>query len=217
MLALANTFAAKARKATGAIRLTVPENVVNDFVLPALAHFRALYPSVQVQLFASDAKLDIHRGEADVALRAGLSRAEDADLVGRRLPDPAWTVFGSRGYVAQNGIPESPAALNRHALIGGEQGVNELPALRWLAEMAHDAAVVWRANTLTSLHAACRAGLGLTALPCMVAGRDPELVQCFPPAPEARFGDVDRDARRSSRRSVHQDADRPPPSPLSRR
>lgn len=184
MSALANTLAACARQATNAIRLTAPENIVNDFILPALARFRSLYPDTQVLLVASDAKLDVHRGEVDVAVRAGRARPEDADLVGRRMPDPAWSVFGSRAYLAQAGQPAGPDELNVHALVGGEGAISELPPLRWLARVAPDAAVVWRANTLTSLHSAARAGLGLTVLPCMVAGRDPELVQCFPPPPE---------------------------------
>jgi DNA-binding transcriptional LysR family regulator len=182
--ALSNTLAACARKATNAIRLTAAENLVNDFVLPALANFRAKFPNAKVQLIATDAKLDLMRGEADVALRAGIARPEDGDLVGRRLPDPAWAVFGSRSYIAEAGRPAGAEELDGHALIGGEGEIVHLPAMRWLAEAAPQASVVWRANTLTSLHAAVRAGLGLSVLPCMIAGRDPELVQCFPPPPE---------------------------------
>jgi DNA-binding transcriptional LysR family regulator len=182
--ALANTLAACARKATNSIRLTAPESMVKDFILPALAQFRARYPNAQVQLIATDAKLDLMRGEADVALRAGYSRPQDGDLVGRRLPDPAWTVFGSRSYLAEAGCPVRPGELNGHALIGGEGAIADLPPVRWLAAAAPEAQVVWRANTLTSLHSAVRAGLGLSILPCMIGARDPELVPCFPPPPE---------------------------------
>jgi DNA-binding transcriptional LysR family regulator len=38
-------------------------------------------------------------------------------------------------------------------------------------------------NSALGLLAAVRAGMGLAVLPCIVAGNDPDLVQCLPPAP----------------------------------
>jgi DNA-binding transcriptional LysR family regulator len=180
---LASHCAARRRETHDAIRFTAPETLTNLFIMPALAQFRARHPGVEVQLIGTDSELDVLRGEADVALRAGY-RPLDGDLVGRRLPDPAWSVYGSREYFARTCLPLSPADLGAHSLIAGEGPVDLIPPYRWLSREAPDAPIVWRGNTLTAIYAAVQAGLGLSMLPCALGGRDAALVQCFPPIRE---------------------------------
>ena len=53
------------------------------------------------------------------------------------------------------------------------------PALRWLESEAAGATLAWRSNSLTNLHAAVAAGIGVSVLPCLLGGGDPSLVKCF--------------------------------------
>lgn len=182
VLALADALAACRHVVPGVIRLTAPE-LLNDFIFPVLSAFQRDHPRIQVQLLLADRRLDLARGEADVALRAG-EPTEPDDLYIRRLPDGAWTVYASRTYAATTGLPRTPAELNSHVLIAGEGSVNQLLPMRWLAREAPDAVIAWRCNSLTNVQAAIRAGLGVSVLPCSAGGSDPELVACFPPPPE---------------------------------
>ena len=179
--ALADAFALRQRTEPGVVRLTVPE-LLDDFLFPALCDFQRRHPGIKVQVLLADHKLDVLRGEADVAVRAGDQPEED--LYVRRMPDGGWTAYVSRDYAASAGVPESPEALNAHSLICGEGYVGRLMAMQWLTAKAPDAPVVWRCNSLKNVQAAIRGGLGVSMLPCSTGHADPTLVPCFPPVPE---------------------------------
>lgn len=172
--------AAAARVQTQVIRVTAPENMAN-LVIPAIMHeFHRSHPSVQVQLITDDRRLDLNKGEADVALRAG-STPDDPTLIARRLPDLAWGVYCSPVYAAQHGVPTNAEEVAGHLLVGGEGIISALPGLRWLDQIAPSGQVVWRCNTLTNLCTAIAGGLGVSVLPSL-AGTQAGLVRCFPVA-----------------------------------
>jgi DNA-binding transcriptional LysR family regulator len=180
VLALAHAFAAQSRRMTGTIRVTAPESIANVLLAPAVVDFRRSHPRVEVHILIEDRFLDIAGGEADLAIRATARALENSDLVGRVLSDAPWAAYCSRRYAEQAGRPADPTELARHAIIGGEGGVADYPSMRWLEAMAPRADVVWRSNSLTNLHAAVRAGLGVSVLPCLLGGSDAALVKCFP-------------------------------------
>ena len=63
----------------------------------------------------ADQYLDLAKGEADIALRAGESK--DSSLISRKLADTPWAIYASRSYVGRHGRAEAVADLNRHAVI----------------------------------------------------------------------------------------------------
>jgi DNA-binding transcriptional LysR family regulator len=172
--------AAAARVQTQVIRVTAPENMANLVIPAIMQEFHRTHPSVQVQLITDDRRLDLNKGEADVALRAG-STPDDPTLVARRLPDLAWGVYCSPVYAAQHGVPASAEEVAGHLLVGGEGIISNLPGLRWLDQIAPSGQVVWRCNTLTNLCTAIAGGLGVSVLPAL-AGTQAGLVRCFPVA-----------------------------------
>lgn len=183
--ALENALAARRRTLAGSVRLTTSVGLADRLVLPGMRTFQALYPSIVVELLIADEKLDLARGEADVALRAG-SAPEGAGIVARRLPDAYWTVYCSRGYAAERGSPESPAAMRGHDIVGLDGQMGRLPAWLWLKESAPDAVVRFRSNSLVNLVSNLKAGLGLGVLPTLIGDPEPELIPCFPPPPGLR-------------------------------
>ena len=179
MQILACAISTRTRKLAGTVRVTAAEPVANLFLAPAVVAFRRVHPDVEVQLLISDEFVDLAQGEADVALRATIDTLDDGELVGRRLADAPWAVYCSRGYAAQAGRPVSLAEMDGHAILGSENTLGAFPAMVWLERVAPGAKVVWRSNSLSSLQSAVRAGLGLSTLPCLLGGNDPELVKCF--------------------------------------
>lgn len=177
--ALADGFAALQRSTPGVVRLTVGE-LINEFVFPAVHAFKRRHPDVEVQLLLADRALDLLRGEADVAIRSGDTPAGD-ELYARRLPDGGWTAYAGRAYRARAGLPSTPEALNGHTLVAGEGYVGRVQAMVWLLHTAPKAQIALRCNSFVNVHAAVRAGLGISMLPCAAGGTDPELVACFPP------------------------------------
>jgi len=183
--AFENTLAARRRTLAGSVRLTTSVGLADRLVIPGMRAFQSLYPGVAVELLVADDRLDIARGDADVALRAGSSPA-GAGIVAQRLPDIDWTIYCSRAYAGERGVPENRAAIRGHEIVGLEGPMARLPAWLWLKESAPDAVVRFRSNSLVSLASNLKAGLGLGPLPVLTGDAEPELVRCFPPMPELR-------------------------------
>ena len=64
----------------------------------AARDFHSRHPGLRVELIMSDHFLDIAKGEADVAIRAGVPNEET--LVGRKIADVPWALYCSHAYLA---------------------------------------------------------------------------------------------------------------------
>lgn len=182
----ANAFAEQAgaigRRISGVIRVTTNEGLANVLMAPALSAFRQLHPEVRVDLVIDERRLDLVRGEADVALRTG-ARPTESGLVGRRLVPLAWAAYCSRHYAQRRGCPGTVDALRTHAVVGAEGAIAALPGWTWLQAAAPEAEVAARTSSITNLISAVKAGLGVGALPCILADGEAELVRCVGPIP----------------------------------
>ena len=183
--ALENTLATKRRVVGGAVRLTTSDGLATRFVTPCMRAFQALYPGVSIELIATDERLDIAAGEADVALR-GSSHPEGAGIVAQRMPDVLWTIYCSAAYAAERGLPDCREALRGHEIVGFEGRLTRLPGWRWLADAVPDAVVRFRSSSFVSMVSNLKAGLGVGPLPTIIGDAEPELVRCFPAPPELR-------------------------------
>ncbi|MET0294556.1 MAG: LysR substrate-binding domain-containing protein, partial [Phenylobacterium sp.] len=183
--ALASRATAHQRGLAGAIRVTASESVANAALIPAVAEFRRLYPEVAIELAISDVPLALERGEADVALR-GSPQLPDSELIARKVAELDFAIYCSRDYAARRGCPTRAEDLKHHTLIGADGAVvTDSPGMAWMFEQAPNAEVRVRANTLTSLMAAVKAGLGVAPAPVATADLDPDLVRCLMPEPRA--------------------------------
>lgn len=180
---LVAALAAQRRTLEGSVRITTSESLAYRLVTPCLRAFHEVHPGVSVELIAADEKLDIARGDADLALRAGFA-PEGAGIVARRLPGTLWTLYCSRAYAAERGMPDCVEAVGGHPVIGFEGRMVELPGWRWVAAAAPEAAVRVRSNSMISMIFNLKAGLGVGPLPCIIGDGEAELVRCFPPPPE---------------------------------
>lgn len=183
--ALENALATKRRIVSGAVRLTTSDGLAARFVTPCMRAFQALYPGVSVELIATDERLDIAAGDADVALR-GSSRPEGAGIVAQRMPDILWTMYCSPAYGAERGVPSCPDALRGHEIVGFEGRLTRLPGWRWLADTVPDAVVRFRSSSFVSMVSNLKAGLGVGPLPTIIGDHEPDLVRCFPAPAELR-------------------------------
>jgi DNA-binding transcriptional LysR family regulator len=201
ILALQSTIDARQRQLSGSVRFTSSEGYANYVVAPFLRSFRQQYPGVTVELITQDRRLDIARGEADVALRAS-SRPEGGGIVAQRLPDASWTAYCARSYEDERGMPSREKGFEGHAILLVEGQIAQLPSFLWLARAATKASGVTRSNSITNLISAAKAGLGITMFPCFIGDSEPDLVRCMPPPPELD-GEVWLILREDIRHSPH--------------
>jgi DNA-binding transcriptional LysR family regulator len=183
VLGLASALAAQQRVLSGSVRVTTAETLATRFIAPCLRDFQRLHPGVSVELLVSDERLDVARGDADVALRAG-SRPEGAGVVARRLPDAEWTIYCSRSYAAERGAPSRREEIPGHDIVGMEGRMAQLEGWLWLAASAPGTPIRYRSNSLVNLLSNLKGGLGLGALPTLIGDTEPELQRCFAPPPE---------------------------------
>jgi DNA-binding transcriptional LysR family regulator len=168
------------RGMTGVVRLTCSELMATIGVIPAMGDFRRLYPEIRVELALADAFLDLEKGEADVAIRASFA-LPSSNLIARKIREESWALYCSHAYAQAHGAPTRESDLSRHAIIGSEGAMENLPPTAWLREKAGpDAAPAIRCSTLHNVLSAVLADLGVAALPNALGGRYPELRYCLP-------------------------------------
>lgn len=94
----------------GLLRVDVPSPFANIILVPALPDFHARFPEIQLDLGASDRKVDLIGDNVDCVLRGG--EIEDASLVARRIADLELGVYAAPSYLAQAGAPRAPDDLH---------------------------------------------------------------------------------------------------------
>lgn len=122
--------------------------------------FRARYPRTRMELIISDRCLDLSKGEADVAIRAG--EPDDESLVKLKIADVAWAVYASKSYIDRHGAPECLEDIAQHFVVACNR--EEGPAERWLRSMAPQGTVVARCDTGSDQLLAVKSGAGLAFL-----------------------------------------------------
>ena len=170
------------RRLSGVIRITCPEADIAHLLAPIFDRFRAEHPRLRLEFLLTDHKLDLSKGEADVAIRGGEQR--DDILIGRKIADTPWALYASRDYVKRRGKPERPEDIARHSLIGYTGPMANLRSVRWLQSTAPKAPVAAYSNSVLGALSAAKSGSGLALLPAHVANTERELARVFRLRPE---------------------------------
>ncbi len=168
----------------GVVRITLTEAFAVHVLLPRFAPFRERHPNIQVQFLTDYGALDLARREADLAIR--LTRPQEDTLVARKVGEIAVALYASEEYLARRGLPDPAHGFAGHDVLGYVDAAAKWPEARWLAEHAPGAHVALRCNSLLSVVAAARAGLGLGVMPCLNGDQEPDLRRVVPPIPSLR-------------------------------
>jgi DNA-binding transcriptional LysR family regulator len=164
----------------GVIRVTCPEPIVQRMT-PLIERFHARHPNLRVQFVMSDRYLDLSKGDADVAFRSGDT---DDELVGRKIADSVWAVYASQDYIARHGKPAHVEDLSQHPLVCLDETMSGHRVAKWLKEVAPNAKVAARNNSVLGMMYAVKSGVGIGPLPTAIADGEPDLVRVLGPLPE---------------------------------
>lgn len=178
--AFTEAAAAEKRDTSGTVRITTQEIFAVALLAPILRDLHEQHPEIMIELDDSQSIRDLGEGEADIALR-GVYDDPGSGVVGRRLGDDDWTLYCSRSYAAEHGVPTTRAQLQQHAFIGGGGPKLWRAYSAFLHDLGLDDRVVMHHASAMGMMSAIRSGLGIAVLPTIVADADPELVQCLPP------------------------------------
>ncbi len=165
------------RQLSGTLRITATELAVAKLVAPAVTALRDHHPHISVEIVATDKRLDLASGEADIAIRAGGADEQDG-VVRRRVMDSVWGIYASRSLIEKQSEPLTETDVAAFPIIAGDGSMAATPPNLWLLSRASEARISYRSNSVSGLLAATRAGMGLCALPALAASSEPDLVLC---------------------------------------
>lgn len=173
---------------SGELRITTNDTLIAHLLMPVFAKFRSAYPQIRLELIVGNQVLNLSKRDADIAIRPTDQPPET--LVGRRMADLAWAIYGRKGDAL------SARAITKAELesqtdlpwIGLGEQFNVFKACRYVNQQIGPDKIAMRINTVLGLSEAVAAGIGIGPLPCFIADQHPDLVRLHPVMPEFSTG-----------------------------
>ena len=159
----------------GRVRISAPPAFASLWLVPRLAALGRNHPGLVLDVLGATAAASLARREADIALR--LSRPEDAGLTIRNLGRLQYGIYGARTYLDE--VTEQD-----RVFLAYDEALDASPQQRWLRKFAGNRPIAMLANDLVSLISGARAGMGLAALPHVLA-EDCKELHCVAESEEA--------------------------------
>lgn len=152
---------------SGTVRLATAENLATGLIIPELPRFRAEHPQVTLEIMTDIATVNLHRRDADIALR--MVKPERGNVSLQRLGTMGYGLYGAPDYVTQRRTATDVSALDADDCICWSDTYAHLPAAQWVERMLQDRAPAIATTSLASQLVACTSGLGLAVLPHFLA------------------------------------------------
>lgn len=151
----------------GRLRVDMPNMLARNVVIPQLPHFLAAHPLLDIEISATDRRVDLVHEGFDCVVRVGT--LADSGLVARPLGHFKQINVASPAYLRRHGTPQTLADLQHHRLVHYTP-VLGAPQIGWEFHdgerpRAQAMGGVVTVNNTEAYQAACLAGLGLIQVP----------------------------------------------------
>jgi DNA-binding transcriptional LysR family regulator len=165
-------------QASGLVRLSTTDTILQGLVMPALRTLAHRHPRLQFELHAGNEAVNLSRRDADIALRA--TRRPPQHVIGRELGTIRAAVYAAR--------PEGPGApaldLATCPWIAPDDAMPEHLSVLWRRRHLPRVLPQWRVSSILSVFDAVRAGLGVGIVPVFLANTSDDLVALTEPLAE---------------------------------
>ena len=151
----------------GTVRLATAENIATNLILPALPAFYESYPGIKIELVTDIATVNLHRRDADLALR--MVKPERGNVTFRRVGILGFGVYASQDYAKSRNFSTGSANFEADTFITWDEMQSHLPAARWIERILQGREPSLTTTSLAAQVAAAKAGLGLAVLPHFLA------------------------------------------------
>lgn len=111
---------------TGRVRLATAENLASGLILPRLPEFRRLHPRLMVELVTDIVTVNVHRRDADLALR--MVKPERGNVTIRRLGTLGYGLYAAPSYVATRSVDTHQGAYEGDEIITWGDAQSHLPS-----------------------------------------------------------------------------------------
>lgn len=195
----------RVQEISGRVSISATDTLAVHILPEIVERIRSEVPHVTIMIVAADELSNLHRREADIAIRH--VRPDRSGLVGQHIRDTEACFYASEDWVARNGLPTGPADLARAGLIGFDDTARFSGYLREIGIpmeaadfriVSDSSAVVWEM---------VKRGMGVAAMLREVAERTPGVRKVLPnmtPIPVPIWLVTHQELRSSPRiRAVH--------------
>ncbi len=148
---------------SGTVRLATAENLATELILPAMGQFRADYPQLRLDIVTDVATVNLHRRDADIALR--MVKPDRGHVSLQRLGTLGYGLYAAPAYLAARAPTPDASAFDADDFISWADSYAGLPAAQWIERMLRGRAPVITTTSLATQVTACASGLGLAVLP----------------------------------------------------
>ncbi|RRN05877.1 LysR family transcriptional regulator [Bibersteinia trehalosi] len=155
---------------SGLVRINAGLQVVEQILIPTLAHFRQQYPDIQLELISENHFVDIIAEGFDAGVRLGSDVGEG--MIAVKISDPMKMVLVVRpDYLAQHGFPKTLSDLTQYQGLGYRLTNGQLYA--WEFQQNGETIKItppcqWIFNDDFAIKTAALQGLGIAYLPEML-------------------------------------------------
>jgi len=177
-LRVSRSAAGQSASVEGEVVVTASEAISALLLPPVITQLRQAHPGIRIELVASNEVRDLHRREADIAIRN--LRPTRPDLFGRRLRDVDAGLYAAPAWLARAGPIRTLADLSKADFLAFGHGPEMIQGL------AAAGVTVTQANfpLVVPSHlvqwALCREGAGLCFMMAEVGDREPGVVRVLP-------------------------------------
>jgi len=163
--------------ASGTVRLSLPEGLGQELLIPALDKFYKAYPDVKLIFNVSATTANLTQSEADVAVR--LFQPEESDLVIKHLGEMKMGLYASKKYEKNHGLPNRLKDLRQHKVITYGDHLSILPENQWLLNHTDEALRILRSDSTVTRFKAATSGVGISIQPVVLSRIDKNLIRLF--------------------------------------
>ncbi len=152
-----------AQSVSGSVRITSVDFIFSLWLVKHMTAFKQQHPQLNLELLNDNRDLSFSQSEADIAIR--LARPErDAALFMRKMGEMGWAVYAHAEHP-----PMSAEHWPQQAWLSYTDDLAHVPEMRWLQQLNLLEQPLLQSSHLETLMNACKHGVGLAVLPCMLA------------------------------------------------
>lgn len=171
----------KSAMIAGSVCITASELIAAYLLPPILGGLRVDYPGIELEIIASNEPRDLHRREADIAIRN--FRTTQPDLISRKIRDSNARMYASPAYLRRVGRIASPKDLSKAELFAFDRTDLMIDGLRRLGiEVTREQFPIVTTNHLVQWEL-CKQGVGICIVMEEVGDAEPRVKQVLPKLP----------------------------------
>jgi len=178
LLGIAEATKMAGASVSGRVRIGAPDGLGTFFLAAELGKLTRIHPDLELELVPLPRTFSLTRREADLAIV--LDPPAEGRLIVSRLSDYSLSVYASRTWVAENGVPIALEDLAPHVVVSGVEDYAYAASLDYGRVLERRARRVFRCAGVVGQMEAVRAGIGVGVLHDFAAHAVPDLVRLFP-------------------------------------